>query len=251
MVCHSERSEESGFFRSFVSLRMTENSITMSDLLDARNVSRHHPRGGPWLLEDASLQLDAGQCVAVAGPTGSGKTLLLRALALLDPIERGEIFFRGRPAGAEGVPAYRRTVTYLHQRPCLMAETVEAALRRPLTLAIHRGRPFPRDEVLRLLERLGRGETFLHQRCANLSGGEMQVTALLRAMILSPQVLLLDEPTAALDPQTAAAVEALLREWLAEAPEVRALLWVSHDAAQSERVADQIVRMENGRIIKE
>jgi putative ABC transport system ATP-binding protein len=220
----------------------------MPDLLDARNVSRRHPRREEWLLEGASLRLAAGECVAIAGATGSGKTLLLRALALLDPIERGEIFFRGGPAGASSVPAYRRAVMYLHQRPCLMAETVAAALRRPLALVIHRERPFPRDEVLRLLDRLGRGETFLDQRVANLSGGEMQITALLRAMILSPQVLLLDEPTAALDPQTAAAVEGLLREWLGEAPEVRALLWVSHNAEQSERVADRMIHIENGRI---
>jgi putative ABC transport system ATP-binding protein len=220
----------------------------MTALLDARNLFRRHSRQERWLLEDVSLQLDAGQCAAVAGPTGAGKTLLLRALAMLDPMQKGEIFFLGRPAGFQGMPAYRREVMYLHQRPCLMAETVEAALRRPWSLDIHRQRSFPREEVLRLLNLLGRGPMFLEQRAANLSGGEMQITALLRAMILSPQVLLLDEPTAALDPQTATAVETLLREWLAEAPEVRALLWVSHNAEQTNRMADRIIHMENGRL---
>ncbi|MBN2578357.1 MAG: ATP-binding cassette domain-containing protein [Pirellulales bacterium] len=220
----------------------------MTALLVARGLSRRHPRQDQWLLENVSLRLAAGECVAVAGATGAGKTLLLRALALLDPIETGEIFFLGRPAGAADVPAYRRAVTYLHQRPCLMAETVEAALRRPWGLTIHRQRPFPREEALALLGRLGRGETFLDQRGANLSGGEMQITALLRALLLSPRVLLLDEPTAALDPQTTATVESLLRNWRAEVPEERAILWVSHDAAQAERVADRLVHMDNGSI---
>lgn len=220
----------------------------MTALLDARGLSRRHPRQDGWLLEDVSLSVSAGECVAIAGPTGSGKTLLLRALALLDPLPGGEIFFLGRPAGSSGVPAYRAAVIYLHQRPSMIADSVEAALRRPLALRIHRRRPFPRAKVVEMLEQLGRPESFLDQGVANLSGGEMQITALLRALLLEPCVLLLDEPTAALDPQTTAAVESLLGRWLADAPDRRALVWVSHNAEQAERIAHRKLRMQNGKI---
>lgn len=184
----------------------------------------------------------------MAGPSGSGKTLLLRALALLDVIDGGRVLWRGRPIRNQDIPGFRCRAIYLHQRPSLLADTVEAALRQPLALAIHRRREFNRPWIVERLAFLGRDEKFLEQKVANLSGGEMQIAALLRAVQLEPDVLLLDEPASALDPKTAAAVEQWLTAWIGELPDARAMIWVTHDVNQANRVANRTLQMENGHL---
>jgi putative ABC transport system ATP-binding protein len=99
-----------------------------------------------------------------------------------------------------------------------------------------------------LLGKVDRDESFLRQRRDNLSGGEAQLVALVRALQLQPDVLLLDEPTAALDAESAAAAESLVLQWLAASPDERALVWSSHDAAQTDRVATRQLHMADGRL---
>jgi putative ABC transport system ATP-binding protein len=220
----------------------------MSDggLLEARGLGRRVP-GGEWLLHDVSLAVRPGDRVALVGPSGGGKTLLLRALAFLDPLDAGAVYWRGGPVGGGAVPAFRREVIYLHQRPSLFEGTVEDNLRLPFALKVHTGRHFDKARATGLLAALGREPSFLDKQQADLSGGEMQVTALVRALQLDPTVLLLDEPTAALDPDTARAAEALVRRWREEEAG-RAYVWVSHDPGQALRVAGRRVRMRAGRL---
>lgn len=199
-------------------------------------------------MEDINLQLLAGERLAVVGPSGAGKTLLLRALALLDPLDRGEVCWHERPIRRDRVPEFRRHVIYLHQRPALMAETVEGALRQPLSLRLHHQQTFRRDWIVERLKELGRDEPFLDKRVRDLSGGESQITALLRAMQLEPEVLLLDEPTSAMDPTTSEAAITLLGHWMDQAPTARALVWVSHDRLQTERVSRRMILIEAGRL---
>lgn len=184
----------------------------------------------------------------MGGPSGAGKTLLLRALALLDPLDRGEVCWHGRSIRRDRVPEFRRHVSYLHQRPALMADTVEGALRQPFSLRLHQQQVFRRDWIVERLKELGRDERFLDKRVRDLSGGEGQITALLRAMQLEPEVLLLDEPTAAMDPATAEAAETLIDHWMDGSPSTRALVWVSHDRAQTDRVGRRTVFMEAGQL---
>ncbi len=220
----------------------------MSALLEAQNVVRLQPHGQRRLLENISLTIHAGDRVVVAGPSGSGKTLLLRALSLLDPIDNGKILWQGCPIPAQAIPSFRRYAIYFHQRPALIAETVEAALSLPFSLGIYRRLAFNKSWILERLAFLGWGAIFLEQQIANLSGGERQIVALLRALQLNPNVLLLDEPTSALDPRTGAAVEDWLSAWIEELPDARALIWVTHDANQAKRVANRLLSMESGRI---
>jgi putative ABC transport system ATP-binding protein len=170
-------------------------------------------------------------------------------LALLDAIDSGQVLWHGQPIRNQDVPGFRRRVIYFHQRPSILADTVEAALRQPLALAIHRGRKFDKPWIVERLAALGRDEKFLEQKVGNLSGGEMQITALLRAVQLEPNVLLLDEPTSALDPKTAGAVEQWLTAWIDKSPDVRAMIWVTHDTGQANRIANHTMQMENGRIM--
>ena len=188
-----------------------------------------------------------GDRVGIVGSSGSGKTVLLRALAMLDPVAEGAVLFEGRQVSGSAVPGYRTQVAYLQQRATLFEGTVEDNLRKPFELAVHTGRQFDRDRVAAWLEGLGRGEAFLAKDQQNLSGGEAQVAALLRTIQLEPRLLLLDEPTSALDEASTVAVEKLLEQWLAETPS-GAFVWITHSSEQAARMCDRVLRMQDGRL---
>lgn len=214
-------------------------------MLEARAIQRS--AGGHRLLHRLSLEIAGGERIALSGPSGAGKTVLLRALALLDPLDEGEIRLDGQPVEAARVPAFRCRVGYLHQTPALASGTVEANLRLPFALAAHRHRRFERRVALELLGRLGKDERFLDRRRGELSGGEAQIAALVRQLQLEPRILLLDEPTAALDPESAELATRLLRDWQ-DGSDGRAYLWVTHDAALAGRVAGRSLRLAAGRL---
>ena len=217
-------------------------------LVEANQIGRRAPSGEKWLLRDVTVRVNAGVRLAIVGPSGSGKSLLLRALALLDPIDHGSIRWRGAPADSQGIPAYRRRVMYLHQQPTLFEGDVEENLRQPFALKIHAKGRFEKEVVANLFGIIGRPAEFLRKSVAELSGGERQIVVLIRAMQLRPNILLLDEPTAALDANAKGSVEQLLGQWLSESKEDRALVQVSHDPEQVERIAEQVLHMENGHI---
>jgi putative ABC transport system ATP-binding protein len=217
-------------------------------LLEARGLGRRDPVADRWLLRDANVRLSAGERLAVWGPSGAGKTLLLRAMALLDPLDVGEVFWKGRRVTGDDVPAYRSAVVYMHQRAVLAEPTVEAALRRPFELRVHRLKTYDRDKAVALLASLGRDATFLEKTAKELSGGEMQIASLIRAVQFEPAVLLMDEPTAALDPASAEIVSQWIVRWVDEAPLKRAVALVSHDAVRNDRVGTRSIRVDAGRV---
>jgi putative ABC transport system ATP-binding protein len=208
-----------------------------------RLLARFLPGGRPpadrrpsrFLFRHLDLDLAPGERLAVTGDSGSGKTLLLRSLVRLDPVDEGRVYHRGREVRGRTLPAFRSRVILLHQRPSSLADTVEADLRVAFALRFHRGTAFPRDRAAALLAELGRDETFLSRSTQVLSGGEAQLVALVRALLLDPEVLLLDEATASLDPTTTAAAERAIRTFLAAGE--RACAFVAHDPAQLERLA--------------
>ena len=197
---------------------------------------------GRTLWQNLDLSLHAGERLGITGPSGSGKTLLLRTLAGLEPLQTGELTFDGRPLAHWSMPAYRASVVYVPQRPTLREGTVDATLRAPFAFHLHRNQPFPEARAHTLLQTLGRDDSFLRQRAERLSGGEAQIVAMLRALLIAPEVLLLDEPTASLDAETVAVIEQLISHWIAERPQ-RACLWTSHDRAQLERVTDRLLTL--------
>ena len=214
-------------------------------LLEAEGLVRRAP-DGTVLIDRISLAVRAGERLGIEGPTGAGKTVLLRALALLDPVEEGTVRHRGEPVDDRDVPRFRSRVAYLHQTPALLEGTVEESLRSPFELAVHGDRSFGRDRAVELLAAFGRDASFLAKQRDDLSGGERQVTALVRLLQLEPEVVLLDEPTAALDPETTARAEELLVRWVGGGE--RAAVWVSHDPAQTGRLATRRLRVEGGRL---
>ncbi|MGI8748796.1 MAG: ABC transporter ATP-binding protein [Deinococcus sp.] len=193
---------------------------------------------GRVLWQNLSLVVAPGERIAVTGPSGSGKSLFLRALAGLDPLEGGDVLLDGRSQAQWAMPVYRSRVMYMPQRPAHGTGSVLEELRRPFGLKVHALQAFRQADAEQWLVDAGRPVSFLDLDVTTLSGGEGQLLAVIRALLLKPSVLLLDEATASLDPEATQAVEHLLSGWCAAAPG-RALVWVSHDPAQRRRVADR------------
>jgi putative ABC transport system ATP-binding protein len=180
------------------------------------------------------LTLARGECVAISGPSGAGKSLLLRMIADLDP-NQGEVALDGRARASFSAPDWRRHVTYCPAESGWWAPVVAAHLP-----------PARRAAWAALAERLGLDPALLDGPVARLSTGERQRLALSRALVAAPAVLLADEPTGPLDPDSTARVEALLAERLAAG---MALLLVTHDTAQATRLAARRLRLEAGRLV--
>jgi putative ABC transport system ATP-binding protein len=220
----------------------------VSPLLAACGISRRKPGSDGWLVSAACLELRRGERVAITGPSGAGKTVLLRAIAKLDPVDEGIIHLRGRAIPHEAIPAYRSEVVYLHQRPALLDGRVIMNLELPYSLDVHRTKRFDRNRIVDLLAGLGRDATFLDKSSRNLSGGETQIVALLRAIQLDPAILLLDEPTASLDHGSVRAIESLVGRWLEDDSQDRAIVWISHDLEQARRNGARRLVMQAGQL---
>jgi putative ABC transport system ATP-binding protein len=215
------------------------------ELIAAHGVTRRDAVRGTVLLHPTDFTLYAGQRAAITGPSGSGKSVFLRTLALLDACDGGSVMWRGEPIVRARIPAYRRRVAYIAQRPAMLDGTVEDNLRYPFALKIYRDVRFDRDIAMKLALAAGRGDDFLDKLASDLSGGEAQIAALVRVLQLAPDVLLLDEPTASLDPASARSIEALVSAWF-DAGTARACIWVSHNPEQAARVATRHLSMNAG-----
>ena len=181
-------------------------------MLSVRALAR--PALGP-----VSFELADGECVAVGGASGSGKTLLLRAIADLDPNE-GVVVLDGASREAMPAPEWRRRVVYVAAEPGWWRDTVG-------------GHFDDWDEVRELVAATGLPDDCRKWPISRLSTGERQRLGLVRALVLEPRVLLLDEPTSGLDDAATEAVEELVRARLAGGASA---LWVTHDGDQSRRL---------------
>ena len=220
--------------------------MATAPILAARILTRGAPLSGKNLLRDVGVELFPGDRVALQGESGAGKTVLLRALAQLDAAE-GTLILNGENTLAAAIPHYRSKVLYLHQSPSFPEGSVRNALQEPFSWRVHRDKQYREANVVAMLDEFGKDLSFLDEPTANLSGGERQILALLRSIQLAPCILLLDEPTAALDANRTATFESILLKWSQQGP--RAFVWVSHDQEQANRVANRFVRIAAGRIV--
>lgn len=188
----------------------------------------------------ASGCVQEGGVLNICGPSGSGKTTLLRVLARLKESVKGEILFRGESWSSFSPANWRRLVHYLAQKPVIFDGSVLQNLARPYELAAVKkaGLRFNRDRAVELMEQVLLGPELLDQDARTLSGGETSRLALVRALVADPQVILMDEPLAALDQKSASAVLKLVERWL-NSQEGRGIVLVSHvgDFAEMPRLS--------------
>lgn len=200
---------------------------------------------GRKVLDIGRLEIETGEILAVVGPSGSGKSTLLRVLNFLVSPERGQLRFFGRDIDFLNVPLeLQRSVTTVFQRPSLLSGSVTANILFGLRL---RGNRDGRNELVRLLEMVGLAH-LARKSALTLSGGEAQRVALARALILEPDVLLLDEPTANLDPYNVELIESVVRG-LNKSKKTTIVL-VTHNIFQAHRLADRVVFLLNGKIVE-
>jgi ABC-type multidrug transport system ATPase subunit len=197
--------------------------------------------GGRPLLGPLDLRLARGEILALHGPSGGGKTTLLRTAAgLIAPIS-GRVLLGGRPPEDLGWPRFRRLVPLVQQQPALLDGPVRESLERPFAYRSAAGRRFDERRAAELLDRLELPAGVLAEPARLLSVGQQQRVSLIRALLLEPAVLLLDEPTSALDGRAAGALEQLLRE------EARrgglAVLVASHQVERAERWCDRSLQL--------
>jgi ABC-type iron transport system FetAB ATPase subunit len=184
-------------------------------------------------LRGVSLTLREGELTALEGPSGVGKTSLLRAIVRLDEPASGRVLLDGCDARALDPRVLRRRIGFVAQAPVMLPGTVRDNLAYGLGAA---------DEpaLAGALAATGLDPGFLGRDAAQLSGGEQARVAVARSLTRDPGALLLDEPTASLDPGATAVIEGLLADL---ARRGLGLLVVTHDAAQAERIADHTVRL--------
>ncbi|MFA3875823.1 ABC transporter ATP-binding protein [Streptomyces sp. MMCC 100] len=225
--------------------RATAAAPVVSDGLFARGLQAVHGRTA--VLHDVSLTVPASSCTAVVGASGSGKSTLARCLAGLRPKAAGTVEWRG-----EGAPRGRGAPVQLVAQDARGAlnprESVGAALTRPLRGVGGRSPRDASDEAVRLLGLVGLDDSVLGRRPGELSGGQRQRVVLARTLAAGPRVLVCDEITSALDPETGGRVLDLLDELRRTLG--LTVVMVTHDLAAAASRADQVVVLDEGRVVE-
>ncbi|MGV9044208.1 ABC transporter ATP-binding protein [Lactococcus lactis] len=194
------------------------------------------------ILHDVDWQIPAGVHITLTGPSGGGKSTLLRIIAAMISKTSGTLIFDGQPIESYDPIMYRRQVSYCFQQPTLFGETVADNLAFPYQI---RKQVMDTQRVVTALNNLGLSERTLHQPIIELSGGERQRVALIRNILFLPKVLLLDEVTAGLDENNKQIVHAWLRQ-LNEQDHVTTIM-ITHDATEI-AAADQLAKVIAGRL---
>jgi putative ABC transport system ATP-binding protein len=193
---------------------------------------------GRPILHGISLTVPDEGITVLLGPSGAGKTMILRLLNRLEVPTAGVVRFRGESVASIDPLSLRRRVGMVFQRPAPFPGTVRDNLRVADPVATD-------DTLIAALRGAGLGPVFLDRSADDLSGGESQRMCLARTLVTRPEVLLMDEPTAALDRDARHRLERTARDLAAEG---RPLVWVTHDLDQADRLADDVLVVIDGRI---
>jgi tungstate transport system ATP-binding protein len=206
----------------------------------------NHSYGERKVLQDLNLGIGKGEVFALIGPTGAGKTTLLRIIDLLEVPGAGQIYFDGKciPRSGKQRLEIRRRMSFIHQKPQVFNLSVYDNVACGLRWR-REGKNKIAEKVDHILEMVGL-EGYRNRNARTLSGGEAQRVALARSLVLEPEVLLLDEPTANLDPVSTAKIEQLI-SYVAKRHNTT-MIMATHDMSQGQQLADRIGVLLAGRL---
>jgi osmoprotectant transport system ATP-binding protein len=218
----------------------------VSALVQLVEVSKRY-RDAP-ALRPTTLAVERGKTTVLIGPSGCGKSTLLRLIIRLIEPDTGTIEFDGAPVTPDKIDMLRRRIGYVIQEGGLFPHLTASA--NVLLMARHLGKPDDemRTRLAELCALTRFPENLLARYPVELSGGQRQRVSLMRALMLSPELLLLDEPLGALDPLVRASLQKDLKEIFARLRQTALL--VTHDLAEAAYLADEIVLMNEGRIVQ-
>ena len=202
-------------------------------------------RSGKLVLDQVSLSIRRGEVLVVIGPSGSGKSSLLRCLNRLETIQSGTITFDGNNINSIPILSLRQQIGMVFQKTAPFDGTVADNIAFGPQL---RGEQLSHQEILELMQHVALELELADRDAKTLSGGQEQRLAIARALANRPAVLLLDEPTSALDPIATHKIEDVLLH-LSRTTDLT-LVWVSHSAEQARRVANRVLLLEEGRVVR-
>ena len=233
---------------------------TSGNLIQVRHLKKHYNHGAIHALDDVSVDVNKGDVIAVIGPSGSGKSPLLRSLNLLEKPDEGEIFFHGidiskptfvNAAGKTGkvdINLHREKMGMVFQHFNLFPhKTILANMTLAPIQVKHMPKAQAEDKARQLLARVGladRAEAYPIQ----LSGGQKQRVAIVRAMMMEPEVMLIDEPTSALDPDMEGEVLEVMKE-LARGG--MTMVVVTHEMGFAREVGSRVLFMADGKLLEQ
>lgn len=195
------------------------------------------------VLKEVSGKIEKGSIVTMIGPSGSGKSTILSLSNLLQTPDEGEIYIQGKEVQEWDIQELRRRVGIAFQSAPMLSGTALDNLTLPLQL-----QGVTLENPMKYMEYVGLTEDLLSREAKELSGGQRQRLSLARTLVNEPVVLLLDEVTSALDPQSARDIEELILRINRE--QQTTILWVTHDLSQAERVSDQTWLIVDGRVVE-
>lgn len=196
------------------------------------------------VLKAISFQVQAGDCLSITGPSGSGKSALLRLLNRFDDPNQGEIYFHGKPLHSFDPLEIRKRIALVLQNPVMFHGTVRVnLLRRPDRQQLSE------TALVQALEDVGLDGSFLDRNAMELSGGEKQRISIARSLLGGPEILLLDEPTSALDARSLH----LIADLITQLNRVKGLtlIVVTHQAELIHRMGGRVLFLESGQIVQE
>ncbi len=233
---------------------------TYGNLLQVRNLKKHYNKGSIHALDDVSMDVNKGDVIAVIGPSGSGKSTLLRSLNLLETPDSGSILFHGidiskkdfvNKSGKKervNINLHREKMGMVFQHFNLFPHMT---ILDNMTLAPIQVKKMPKtqaeEKAIALLRRVG-----LEDRAAaypiQLSGGQKQRVAIVRALMMEPEVMLFDEPTSALDPEMVGEVLEVMKEL---AHDGMTMVVVTHEMGFAREVSNRVLFMADGKLLEE
>ena len=220
-------------------------------MLEVRDVKKSFE--GLPILRGVSLKMEKGDVTAVIGPSGGGKTTLLRCINFLEMADSGTLIFGDKTydlktIGKRDIAAIRMKTGFVFQSFNLFSnKTALQNVTEGLIVARHMPRDQAREKAMRALEQVGLKDRAEHYP-SQLSGGQQQRVAIARAMATDPEIIYFDEPTSALDPELIGEVLAVMRDLAASG---MTMLVVTHEMRFAQEVSNHVIFMENGLVVEE